>query len=994
MPSLQPQIEAVTPYGVSSAMLKKHKMLPHPRMERSTDVYPTPPASKPRVLSVDTGTPSSHGSQGSSPRALKHASRRIMLPDPPPTPPTHSRQSSNGQVVIDNPTNREEAAKASSLPTTPTNQQSPPTPDVTPPRGTAQSGVPRPSITQYSSSRNDSFKTAKESFSSEDEDDLSTVRPLLPSARPSQVEVPQVAVKPYRLREVGLGLGLESENESTPSPKAAKRGGRVFEPKSVDDFVTFDGEWGSTSEMSEVEREWDHNLMRNVTVRRRRAPDSYLYNGSPSDVVLDDSPITTPAATKHLRRLPVVENLNTYSPESEHRDRTRTRGTREWPLVMNTDSPSTPDIRRFSVMSARSATTSTVVGVMVVDALPERRKTLRHTKKQLGLREFSSDQSTQSSATDSNFSWQAPHRLVHKSSGIFSRKHLSLESSNTTSTSSSAKSRKEIWNNGSIPVVVVPERRSSMKSARTPSLRSTSSRRTKRSMSLSSAPLSQSARANEPGYFDIPKRNHRRVSESAASPADNSQRTIDFPPSIPTRRSSLSAPTSRNTSRAGSLTAESLKAHNLIQVQAERPQPTRTQVTVESEKDFAYLTPRIAGDHRGSVDHNGDPFFGNRLSAQVTPFSQKSYETAFTAAELAQATSMALYPHTNDSILLVEQQSQPQRISPKDANGVIEPPKMAVNGINTEGPYTPPQPQVQDAGEVGSPLRNPREAPQPPAIKFIPPTPAALTPAQEEDRQLGHDIRPSTADNKPSRGMSLIRRALTNRRHSISAVTRPFSRRRDNSIDDSTQTPKSVAKPASNEFPTVSDQPADGSKLHPFWRPARFWDDLEGDDYGDLEDQNPYPYPRIDNRPARTPLKRTLSDSLKRTFAILPLRDDPPFPTSYPPRRQPIRRPPSSGSLRVAKARPSIRRAVSDGRSYYTTERRVIIHGKGNGKGIVKDNDFAHLWSGVRGLGRRMSERRRERRSEKLRRSISAPRECVDGVARVVGRDGWVKRQR
>jgi hypothetical protein len=72
----------------------------------------------------------------------------------------------------------------------------------------------------------------------------------------------------------------------------------------------------------------------------------------------------------------------------------------------------------------------------------------------------------------------------------------------------------------------------------------------------------------------------------------------------------------------------------------------------------------------------------------------------------------------------------------------------------------------------------------------------------------------------------------------------------------------------------------------------------------------------------------------------------------------------------------------------------VIIHGKGNGKRIVKDNDFAHLWSGVRGLGRRMSERRRERRSEKLRRSISAPRECVDGVARVVGRDGWVKRQR
>ena len=971
MPSRDLQAYPAAPSGVSSILLKRHKTLPHPREERLSESYSITSVSKPRVLSVDTGIPSSPTSQSSSPRTLKHASRRIGVPDLPPTPPTHSRQSSSGSALPENIRSHDEAAKFPSLPTTPTNHQSPPTPDVTPPRETARSIASRPPITEqnsssgYPSSRNDSFKTAREDFSSEDEDEVSTVRPILPSARPSQVEIPKAELT--KSREIGLGLGLESDNERTPSPGYRKRDKNLSASNPADEFMTFDGQWSSAGEVSEVEREWDHNLMRNVTVRKRPARDSLLYNGSSSGEVLDDNPVTPTNATKLLRKYPILETPSTRPAPFELGQITPTRG-----FTTDSESPTTPDIRRFSAMSARSGT-STVVEAMVVETPPQRRKTLRHTKKQLGLRELSSDHSTYSSTADSVFSSNPPHRLVHKSSGIFNRKHESVGSTVTTSTSSGAKSRRDIWTNGSIPVVVVPERCSSMKSARTPSLRSTSSR-TKRSLSLSSTPLSQSATANDPGYFDLPKRNPRRLTESGTSSGAHFQRTIDFPPAIPIRRSSLSAPTSRNTSRAASLTAESLRAHNLIQAAAEKPDPSHIQLLAEPQKDSTHVAPRA------SVDQNGDPFFGNRLSTQVTPFSQASYETNGTAAELAQATSVAFYPHHNESVLVVEQPAQLSTAQQQTSADVIEQPEIAENETNAQDPVTPPQQQQQEIDEVDSPLRNPRDAPQPPAgppaIQFIPPTPNVLTPAQEENRELGEDVPPSTADQKPKRGFSLIRRALSNGRRSNSIITRTFSIKRSKGVtDEATQTSKEIANPTT-VYPSVIDQPADESKLHPFWRPARFWDDLEDDDelYIDRD-----AYPPIDNRPALP--KRSLSNNLKRTFAILPIRDD--TEATYWTERRVVQRT-RSGNLRVVKNRgssASLRRAVSDGRAYYMSESSRIL---------PDNSELGKVWTGFKGIGRRVSEKRRERRNEKLRKSISGPKDAVDGVARVIASDGMV----
>jgi hypothetical protein len=951
-------------HAVGTTLLKRHKILPHPREERVVDFNPSTPAVKPRDLVIDTGI-SSTSSDTSSPRTLKHASRRIGAPGLPPTPPTHSRQSSGSHSTVTSAPRYDVGESPSPAPSTPPNQKSPPTPDFTPPRAMPPLAF-RPPSDRYPSSRTDSFKTARENPYSSDEDDLSTVRPVLPSARQSNDAVPQIPDKNVKQKEVGLGLGLESDNEGSTTPNG--------HAKSQQEFVVFDGEWGSTEEASEVEREWDDNLMRNVTVRKRPRKLHMSTDGAAN--VVEDDIVSPTNATRVVRSLPLQERIARHRLERDAADRRSTEKFAEriaWPsAVADPESPTTPDVRRFSAMSGRS-TNSTVVEAMVIEAPLLRRKTLRHTKKYIGLRDFSSDQSTRSSAPNSVVSGDLQHRLVHKTSRIPDRRHRSLASNATASTTSSIRSRREILKNGGIPVVVIPDRRSSTKSSKAPSLRSTSSRRTKRSTSLGSAPLSNSSKFNDPGYFDIPPRK-RTQSES-----DHSVRTIDYPPTIPARRSSLSAPTSRNTSRAGSLTTESLKAHNMIQENR------------ESKKPVIHTEPKDEAPSGGnlSVDHNGDPLFGTRPSTQVTPFSQASYETAGTTAEVSEAMAVTLFPHQNKSVLVVQHAPESSPPEPPTLKAINTQPKMEINGRPTIDPVTPPQPS-HPMDEIDSPLRNPRAPPEPPvgppAIKFIPPTPAALTPSQEADRQLGFSDEPTT--EKPKRTMSLMRRAFSTRRNSEPAerggfLQRAFSLRdrRPGSSDESTQTSKGNANLATL-YPSVADQPADGSKLHPFWRPTHFWDDLEDHD-SDADDE--LRYPPIDNRPALP--KRSLSGKLKRTFAILPIKDD--DYAVHPVDRRTMRR--TEDGMRVVKQRSNSSLKREADRSRYG-----VLGPDDFGYGF-KDGNGGRIhtipglgvrveyvgWSGMR---RRLSEKRREQRSEKLRASISTPRGVQSGVDDVLRR--------
>ncbi len=156
-------------------------------------------------------------------------------------------------------------------------------------------------------SRTESFKTAPEvPYSSEDEDDgRSTLRPVVPSEKTSQSTVRQVnGAKPHA---VGLGLGLES---------TASDGNLT--PRTKGEFVTFDGEWGANPE---VEKEWDDNLGRHVTVRKRRTTPK--TNGHKPEV-LEDVTVTPTNATKALRSMALQESPLVY-PRRVVSDRPRSQ---------------------------------------------------------------------------------------------------------------------------------------------------------------------------------------------------------------------------------------------------------------------------------------------------------------------------------------------------------------------------------------------------------------------------------------------------------------------------------------------------------------------------------------------------------------------------------------------------------------------------------------------------------------------------------------------
>lgn len=1056
--------------GHRPGQFKKHKVLPHPRTERVYGSHGTiaVPRTRPgkldldevdRTLSQASVSQRSTSQPSISSVSLRRTPRRIAPgPDPPPTPPAHSRTSSSSHSALPSsptyvatPIQSAESIRAPApVPVTPTNQQSPPTPNLTPEQSPPAPALvdrrpkPRPVIndripskmTTVTDSRTESFKTARENpESSSEEDGKSTVRPILPSARSSHSTVRQVSFGPEKPKRktVGLGLGLESSPEDN------------ITPRTKGEFMKFDGDWGSGDE---VEEEWDDNLMRTVKVRKR-----FPVNGNGNEVV-EDVTITPTNATKALRSssLALQESPIVYPTRRVLSDRVK-------PSVGAASS--TPrssvnmDVRRLSGISTVS-NVSTVVEAILVNSPPQRRKTLRHVRKQSGLRDSAADLSlTPSSSVLSSLPVTDSQRRPTTNGARVETRHESVASAGTYNSISSRKARREIVKNGGIPVVIIPDRRSSNKSSKEPSLRSTSSRRTKRSQSLISAPVSRESRSTErTPIFERPGRRSRTLSESDGSrPGD--QRTMDFPPSIPPRSSSQSAPTSHNASRTGSLTADSLKAHNTLQAQRARkaleslatqgfqdarpgpksparaPEQTPRQSRegqngsktpeqrarscesggekYHSEKDGLGNSPR--------VDRNGDPFFGNRLSVQRTPFSLASVETTGTFPEVSEAMAVNIYPHQNKSVLVVEHSNRPSENSSLEQKrySLQDNPQIKATAPDSDIPVTPPQPTFS-MEEVDSPLRNPRAPPEPPleppAIQFIPATPSGLTPMRDRERQLGNYFGEVVEKPKP-RPMSLLRRTLTRRRlseygpsatWSPGAVTRPGLLARTFSLSRGTRKEPSgyFDPPREPMYPDPDDRPREENKLHPFWRPAypeRYPDHYgsrDGDDEyweGDTPEDETYRYPPVDNRPP--PPRRSLSSRMKRTFAILPSPhrhhedhypvDDEQEGTA----QRTIRRTPS-GNLRVVQHR----RSLDSLRHYYSQGQRPYTapDGATGRPGLWRTYSLSKTLGskiekfGLHNLPRRLSERKREKRSQELRQKISGPREVRDGVGDVIKR--------
>ncbi|TQV92016.1 hypothetical protein IF1G_09088 [Cordyceps javanica] len=1046
------------PLVPSPRQFKKHKTLPRPPndMDLAPDAPPSRAASDAYRLVLDASyafnSSAAHTAPSPASQALKPTSRRFASsssagPDPPPTPPAHSRASSSSHPTLDpSPTTSEPARlhlpaplALRKPPVTPPDQRSPPTPDVTPPQPqTALRSARQPYWDQSSSgatptdSRNDSFTTAREEPFSEDDHARAALRSRKNSAQTAHATI----------------LRAPEMSASASVPEILPASAPQLTPRTMNEFRKFDGQWESAQELA-IDRRHENQQDGGrphvvVSKRKRSVPKTPIITSSPvaksssaaKREVLEDDVVTPTAATRAARHIHVRDNaVIEASPVSSS-------------VRSISETSASIDARRSSATSARSSS-SAVVEVIVMNGpaqTPQRRRTLRHVKKQTLLRQSLPVPDRSSGGSfDGHRRLPQPQRNRHESPGSRDRSRPPSTQVTSGHAIGDTRARREILSSGGIPVIVVPDRRSSNRSkSREPSLRSTSSRRSKRSASVGSPQRPR-------GSLDTSRSaSMSRGRNPGRSPGD--ERTMDFPPGIPPRSSSLSAPTSRNVSRTNSLTAESIRAHNALQRKEDEARSANSIRSIKSVKasqserqkgeTLPVAGPALAPISSGKpsesqlgrdiplsplLDPTEDGMSTKKYSSRNTPFSVTSVATTGTAPELSEALAVHMYQHQNSSVVMVNHSARPSDASSVARAGAWHPlvPTITTTGTQGELPATPPE-QSPTTEDVDSPLRNPRAPPQPPAhppvLNLIPATPSGATPAHESDRRLGNFFETS-----PPRRESLLKRAFSRRRRNSldypptsakppGRLTRTFSLSRSLGLEPKSRLLLEAELDGEVAPKKTGEEPVEREKLHPLWRPQ--YDDDDECEYGDScphhsKRDTVYRYPLVDNRPG--PPRRSLSTRMKNTFAVLPTRERQ-YPveesTSWPERRI-IRRTPS-GNLQVMQRRASLdslrmsprpdsgqleqlHLSTSTGqpRSFWrpgALGRAETVHSGTSGRRRRRFS-LSDKLEDIPNIPRILNEKRREKRTQELRQMISAPTQVRDGVGEVLRRgNSWGNR--
>lgn len=723
-----------------------------------------------------------------------------ISPQLPPTPPGASGGDITTTPAADETTS--EAAMFRSALVTPINQNSPPTPDNTPPRERKHSFV-RPILgTQPSiaSTRTESFTTAQEDLRSEPGSDIHSQRNDHGFDWPLS-SVNQFGPAAHRNRYNKLGRSplihaYDGPNSPTPDSEPLFRD----EMKEMENSKIV----GAESIVRASPLSMSARSISNTAEHIKKVP-AGNQKAEPGPSQQDMKQRNEPSKEKTQAGLKRGKSLRDRLLEAQTQDASASTERFATIIGWNNSVPiiDSPDIvarhdaeetRRFSGIS----TTSTIEAYVFEQIpLPKRAATLRHVIKHESLRSVSSPLPG-SNRNSSHSTSDSPHRLIHKKARLSNQNRWSFGSE--VSRSYSLASSAVLPKTEVIRVAVIPERSSSLTSSGTNSKR--------QSLSTDSK-TSHSRKASDPPPTSW---QHKRAFSDALDRGRQQQQ----PPVIPIRSSSLSAPTSRTTSRANSITSEHLRVRRqqaetdlrktLDRMESERliqnlqewgleKQGTSLDNKVDggpARKSVARSTTRSSslpamflappGDTEDGTRHNalGLVLPGSTEWAALrppsvleTPFSQPSFQSA--SPEINEARAINFFPHNNHSLQLIEP------FAVQESSAVLEVQRRRL-------------PQI----EVDSPLRNPRSPPEPPQFKVIPPTPG-----DEHDHQLGF-------------GMAHVNgRGASTRRPGA-------SRQRSESFMNSLSRNLSL-KNARNR---KADQELD-SQLHPFWRPRAFWDDID-----------------------------------------------------------------------------------------------------------------------------------------------------------------------
>jgi hypothetical protein len=913
--------------------------------------------------------PAIRGSPSGSP-ALMNGHEKTF----PPTPPSNSRESvphmsqhlTNGASA---PIAHRAQDHASS------SQRSPPTPDKTPPAPLSPPQRLIPSRT--SGSIAESFKTAREDpwISA---DDVSTI-PDFTSF--SVREEPSV--------DRDLGLGFEEDIDHTPTQSTA-------------DFKTSaqENESSPYSVDRVPNREWDTNLMRNITVRRKRNHPKQEMNG----VTTSHQPV------KPISYSTTPDNSQTDSPTTPRGFSSRNN---ESLRRVSNESYSQDDYgsRRFSGIS----NSSTIVEAIIISTPPPKPRKLRHVSKTLSLRSDADSTSNSPRVSSNRVSLDSSDQPLHRPSQP--RSHLAdrrLPGSNSDTRmrvstdpllrhqrdSYSLRSDAESAANGARGTDTSTKRRSASAQLPLP-IRTGASHYREISTDLSplGSPTSTSYSASS---TDHKSRKHSHTRESTKSPSYNSIRNSTqkalqnaLGPAIAT------FPSSTNDSlvtvikkQSGNLSSTDKLPNHSTPIHVDPiPDPVQNEVVVDTDNRLAppLVLRTGSGLERRLSDASGRSFDRSEFSArrsmdrstvrsdprhlysQNTPFSQIS---AHDALEVSEATAINIYPHNNHSLLLVQQGAQGLQPEAESTAQNILIPGTPEQPLFAFQPSTPPQENAEP--EVDSPLKNPRKPPRPPQINILP-----ATPAQDEKDPL-HEA----GSLLPQRRRSLLQRA---RRYSDNIMqpilSRSTSLRRRNS-----------------ERSGPKKEDSRDMHLHPFWHPRDFWEEFSDSDseFGDGEGHDRLPLGGDTSDPPPPSLPRRLTQKLpgfRGTGGFLignslglnrhgtnVRRHHINLPANFDPKLQL-----SSGDSQASNPRdesltPSIRRLTTKGslgslRSAEAQKRRMHRQWKSLGLHIeyVGVGGMRDIWRNRR---EKIREQKAEKRRDEIRRSIG-PKFLIENGATV-----------
>ncbi|KAI4151079.1 MAG: hypothetical protein LQ341_000973 [Variospora aurantia] len=310
----------------------------------------------------------------------------------PLTPPLHASEKTNRLSRTESPPNGASAPYASAHSastgfTTPVLKGSPPTPETTPPKLHQRTHVlAESSISRLPSIRAESFETARENLTTDEE----SSQPESPSLRPSRQQWLR-SVGHARPKSIGLGLGLESveDGEQTPTNIAPT----TISPQD-EELVYFDGAWNdATPEMDAVRDGADLAYRAELMKRLLKRPRI-------SDQLLETPFVMQKGGPSLITRSPSLRERVDQNRQTPPRPSTEDFAEKiQWPRQDDRfgaeEKLREMDNRRFSQIS----TTSTTVEAVILSTSPKRRRTLRHSSKYTDLNSASEQSERRISTT-------------------------------------------------------------------------------------------------------------------------------------------------------------------------------------------------------------------------------------------------------------------------------------------------------------------------------------------------------------------------------------------------------------------------------------------------------------------------------------------------------------------------------------------------------------------------------------------------------------------